>query len=49
MATINGRFNVKVVVQNGHPHYEIHDMLTGNEIHCDFNELNETIWEMEGE
>lgn len=48
MATINGRFKVNVVVQNGHPHYLVHDTETGNEIHCEFGELNETIWEMEG-
>ena len=48
MAIINGRFNVKVIVQNGRPHYVVLDMENNNEIHCEFNELNETIWELEG-
>ena len=34
--------------KNGYPHYKVHDNLTDNEIHCDMNELNETIWELLG-
>ena len=42
------RLNIKVVVENGQPHYKISDTKTGNIIHCDFNELNETIYELIG-
>ena len=40
------RFTITTVVENGYPHYKVHDNLTGNEIHCDLNELNETIWQL---
>ena len=40
------RFTITTVVENGYPHYKVHDNLTDNEIHCDLNELNETIWEL---
>ena len=42
------RFTITTIVENGYPHYKIHDNLTDNEIHCDLNELNETIWELLG-
>ena len=42
------RFTITTVVENGYPHYKIYDNLTDNEIHCDLNELNETIWELLG-
>ena len=40
------RFTITTVVENGYPHYKVYDNLTGNEIHCDLNELNETIWQL---
>ena len=40
------RFTITTVVENGYPHYKVYDNLTGNEINCDLNELNETIWEL---
>lgn len=42
------RFTITTIVENGCPHYKVHDNLTDNEIHCDMNELNETIWELLG-
>ena len=42
----NSRFTITTIVDNGYPHYKVYDNLTGNEIHCDMNELNETIWEL---
>ena len=42
------RFTITTIVENGYPYYKIHDNLTDNEIHCDFNELNETIWQLLG-
>ena len=44
----NSRFTITTIVENGYPHYKIHDNLTDNEIHCDLNELNETIWQLLG-
>lgn len=40
------RFTIITIVENGYPHYKVHDNLTDNEIHCDLNELNETIWQL---
>ena len=40
------RFTITRIVENGYPHYKVYDNLTGNEIHCDLNELNETIWQL---
>ena len=40
------RFTITTIVENGYPHYKVHDNLTDNEIHCDLNELNETIWQL---
>ena len=40
------RFTITTVVENGYPHYKVHDNFTDNEIHCDLNELNETIWQL---
>ena len=40
------RFIITTIVENGYPHYKVYDNLTGNEIHCDMNELNETIWQL---
>ena len=42
------RFTITTIVENGYQHYKVHDNLTGNEIHCDLNELNETIWNLLG-
>lgn len=42
------RFLINWVVENGHPHYKIYDKVTGQTVHCDICELNETIWEMLG-
>ena len=42
------RFTVTTIVENGYPHYKVRDNRTGNEIHCDLNELNETISELLG-
>ena len=42
------RFTITTIVENGYLHYKVHDKLTDNEIHCDLNELNETIWELLG-
>ena len=36
------RFTITTIVENGYPHYKVHDNLTDNEIQCDLNELNET-------
>ena len=44
----NSRFTITTIVENGYPHYKVYDNLTGNEIHCDLNELNETIWRLLG-
>ena len=42
---ING-FDVTVIVEHGCPHYRIIDVNTGNEAHCDMNELNKMIEEL---
>ena len=42
------RFTINWVVENGYAHYKVHDNLTGKTIHCEENELNETIWELLG-
>ena len=42
----DSRFTITTIVENGYPHYKVHDNLTDNEIHCDLNELNETIWQL---
>ena len=42
------RFTITTVVENGYAHYKVHDNLTGRTIHCEDNELNETIWELLG-
>lgn len=42
------RFTITRIVENGHPHYKVHDNLTDNEIHCGMNELNEIIWQLLG-
>ena len=39
---------ITTIVENGYPHYKVRDNRTGNEIHCDLNELNETISELLG-
>ena len=40
------RFIITTIVENGYPHYKVHDNLIGNQIHCDMNKLNETIWQL---
>ena len=42
------RFTIARIVENGYSHYKVYDNLTGDEIHCDLNELNETIWQLLG-
>ena len=42
------RFTITTIVENGYPHYKVHDNLTDNEIHCHLTELNETIWQLLG-
>ena len=42
------RFTITTIVENGYLHYKVHDNLTDNEIHCEENELNETIWKLLG-
>ena len=42
------RFTITRIVENGYPHYKVYDNLTDNEIHCDLNELNETITQSRG-
>ena len=45
---MNKRLSIDWVVENGYAHYKVHDNLTGKTIHCEENELNETIWELLG-
>ena len=45
---MEARFLIGWVVENGHPHYKVYDKVTGLTVHCDENELNETIGEMLG-
>lgn len=40
------RFNINIVNENGHIHYKITDKRNNKEIHCDINELNETLYEL---
>lgn len=42
------RFKIDTVVENGYPHYKIFDCETGMTVHCDLNELNETLYELIG-
>ena len=43
------RFTITTtIVENGYLHYKVHDNLTGDEIHCELNELNESIWQLLG-
>ena len=43
---MNKRFIIETVIENGHGHYKVTDNLSGNIIHCEFNELNDTIYEL---
>ena len=43
---MSDRFMISWVVENGHSHYKVQDKLTDMEIHCDENELNETIGQL---
>lgn len=43
------RFKITRVVENGYPHYKIEDLVTEQIVHCDINELNETLLEMIGD
>ena len=45
---MNERISIDWVVENGYAHYKVYDNLTGRTIHCEENELNETIWELWG-
>ena len=40
------RFGVETVIEQGQPHYSIYDSLTGKTVHCDTNELKETLREL---
>ena len=40
------RFIIRDIEENGKVRYCIHDNLTGNDIKCDKNKLNETIWQL---
>ena len=40
------RFSVSTLMGKNGLYYRVHDNLTDNEIHCDLNELNETIWQL---
>ena len=40
------RFKISTVVENGHPHYKIVDCKTNKEVHCEFGELNSTLYEL---
>ena len=42
------RFTITTIVENGYAHYKVYDNLTGRTIHCEENELNETIRELLG-
>ena len=42
------RFIITTIVENCYAHYKVHDDLTDNEIHCDLNELTETMWQLLG-
>lgn len=46
---MSNRFRISTVVENGHPHYKAEDLVTGNEVHCDFGELTEVMNELIGE
>lgn len=43
------RIVTKVVVEHGYPHYRVTDNETGIVLHCDINELEETIRELMGD
>lgn len=43
------RFTISTVIENGYPHYKVFDCKTGRTVHCDLNELNNTLDEMIGE
>lgn len=43
---MDDRFNIEVVATNGYAHYQIYDSLSGHTIHCDLDELDETIQEL---
>lgn len=40
------RFVISTVTHNGYPHYKILDNKTGKTVHCDLDELNDTLYEM---
>ena len=42
------RFVIETIIENGHGHYKVTDNISGNIIHCEFNELNDTIYELLG-
>lgn len=42
------RFNVDYVIENGEVHCKITDLFTDTTLHCDCNEVNETIYELLG-
>lgn len=40
------RFKISTIIENGYPHYKIYDCKNGRTVHCDINELNETLVEL---
>lgn len=40
------RFLIETIIENGQGHYKVTDNLTGKIIHCDFSELNQTLFEL---
>ena len=42
------RFKINKVVENGMSHWEILDYKTGKTVHCNLDELKETLWELMG-
>lgn len=42
------KFRIETVVENGYPHCKVTDLSTGKEVHCDFDELNDVMYEFLG-
>ena len=48
MLSMHKLFDIETIIENGHGHYKVTDNRNGNVIHCEFSELNETIYELLG-
>lgn len=48
MLSMHKLFDIETIIENGHGHYKVTDNRNGNVIHCEFGELNETIYELLG-